>query len=109
MFRVVDVPQALRLMRHPEAPGRYVIGVKDAFLPENTGVYAVRFGQGKAEVERADAPADLVVDVTTLAQLTLGFAPLDTLRMRPDVEVRGNEETLRAVFVKKDCYFADYF
>ena len=32
-----------------------------------------------------------------------------TLRMRPDVEVRGNEETLRAVFVKKDCYFADYF
>ncbi|MGI5883829.1 MAG: GNAT family N-acetyltransferase [Candidatus Spyradocola sp.] len=109
MFRVVDVPQALRLMRHPEATGRYTIGVKDAFLPENTGVYAVRFSQGSVSVERTDAPADLVVDVTTLAQLTLGFAPLDTLRYRPDVEIHGNLETLRAVFVKKDCYFADYF
>ena len=46
---------------------------------------------------------------TTLAQLVLGYAPLSTLRLRPDVTVSGNEETLKAVFVKKSCYFADYF
>ena len=47
--------------------------------------------------------------MTTLAQLVLGYAPLSTLRLRPDVVVSGNEETLKAVFVKKNCYFADYF
>ena len=109
MFRVVDVPQALRLMRHPQSAGRYVIGVRDAFLPENTGVYAVRFGGGAVEVTRTEDRADIALDVTTLALLALGYAPLDTIALRRDVEVRGNEETLRQVFVRKNCYFADYY
>ena len=60
-------------------------------------------------VQRALVDADLSCNVTTLAQLTLGYAPLSTLRMRPDVTITGNEEVLNAVFIKKDCYFADYF
>ena len=110
MFRVVDVPRALTLMSHPAGSGRYTIGVQDDFLPENTGVYAVAFENGAAvSVERTDAPADLSVNVTTLAQLTLGYAPLDTLAYRSDVRINGNLDVLRSVFVRKNCYFADYF
>ena len=110
MYRVVDVPKALTLMRHPQGSGRYTIAVRDAFLEENTGTYAVSYAGGAAvSVERTDAPADMSCDVTTLAQLVLGYAPLSTLRLRPDVVVSGNEDTLNSVFVKKDCYFADYF
>lgn len=110
MFRVVDVEKALRLMRHPQSKGRYKIGVKDDFISDNTGIYTVVYENGSAvSVQRTLDDADISCDVTTLAQLTLGFAPLSTLRMRPDVTVSGNEEILNAVFVKKDCYFADYF
>ena len=110
MFRVVDVPKALTLMRHPQGSGSYTIAVRDAFIEENSGTYAVSYADGSAvSVERTGAPADLTCDVTTLAQLVLGYAPLSTLRLRPDVVVSGNEETLKAVFVKKNCYFADYF
>jgi len=73
-------------------------------------VYAVVYENGSAvSVQRTLDDADLSCNVTTLAQLTLGYAPLSTLRMRPDVTVSGNEDVLNAVFVKKDCYFADYF
>lgn len=110
MFRVMDVEKALRLMRHPQGKGRYILAVEDDFLPENTGVYVVSYEGGSAvSVERTLDNADLSCNVTTLAQLTLGFAPLSTLRFRPDVTVSGNEDVLNAVFIKKDCYFADYF
>lgn len=110
MFRVVDVPRALTLMRHPKGAGSYRIAVRDAFLPQNTGTYAVSFDNGVAcSVERTDDEPDLSLDVTTLAPLVMGYAPLSTLCMRPDVEVHGNREVLSSVFVKKDCYFADYF
>ena len=110
MFRVVDVEKALRLMRHPQGKGSYTIGIKDDFIPDNTGVYAVAYENGSAvSVQRALVDADLSCNVTTLAQLTLGYAPLSTLRMRPDVTITGHEEVLNAVFIKKDCYFADYF
>ena len=110
MFRVVDVEKALSLMRHPKGKGRYTIGVQDDFLPENTGIYAVCYEDGSAvSVQRTLDSADLSCNVTTLAQLVLGYAPLATLRYRTDVKVNGNEELLKEVFIKKDCYFADYF
>ena len=98
MFRVVDVKKALRLMRHPQGKGSYTICVNDEFLPDNSGTYAVIYENGSAvSVERTVERADLSCDVTTLAQLVLGFAPLSTLRMRPDVVVDGKEEILNAV------------
>jgi predicted acetyltransferase len=110
MFRVVDVPRALTLMRHPKESGSYRIEVADAFLPRNAGTYAVCFENGVAcSVERTSEAPDLSLDVTALAPLVLGYAPLATLAMRRDVTVHGKWEVLSSVFVKKDCYFADYF
>lgn len=110
MYRVVDVEKALMLMRHPQGSGSYSIAVRDAFIEENTGVYAVAYESGSAvSVERTDTSADLACDVTTLAQLVMGYAPLSTLCYRSDVTVNGNEDVLNSVFVKKNCYFSDYF
>ncbi len=110
MYRVVNVEKALELMRHPQGKGRYTIAVQDDFIAENTGVYAVTYENGAAtSVQRTMGQADLSCNVTTLAQLTMGYAPLSTLAYRPDVVINGNEEILHSVFIKKDCYFADYF
>ena len=111
MYRVMDVSKALLLMRHPRQAGSYTIEVKDDFIPENTGVYAVKFADCAAiSVDKTDAgDADITVSVQTLAQMVLGFHDLSSLLYRPDVVRRGNAETLSAVFIRKDCYFNDYF
>lgn len=110
MFRVVDVHRALMLMRHPANAGSYTIAVTDAFIEENTGTYAVSYENGVAvSVEKIQGDADIQVNVTTLAQMVLGYAPLDAICYRADVKLNGNKDVLCAVFVKKDCYFADYF
>ena len=110
MFRVVDVERALALMRHPQGCGRYVLKTADAFLPENDGTYAVEYENGAAVlVQHTEEAPDLEVDVTTLAQLMMGYADLKTLAMRKDVTIHGNRETLSAVFTRKERYFSDYF
>ena len=110
MFRVVDVERALALMHHPQGCGRYVLKTADAFLPENDGTYAVEYENGAAVlVQRTEEAPDLEVDVTTLAQLMMGYADLKTLAMRKDVTIHGNRETLSAVFTRKERYFSDYF
>ncbi|MER3466417.1 MAG: hypothetical protein C4340_04600, partial [Armatimonadota bacterium] len=45
MFRVNDVPGALRSLR-PDAEGEFTVEVMDAALPENRGPWAVRFKPG---------------------------------------------------------------
>lgn len=110
MFRVVDVERALTLMRHPQGCGRYVLKIADAFLPENNGTYAVEYENGAAVlVQRTEEVPDLEADVTTLAQLMMGYAGLKTLAMRKDVTIHGNREILSAVFTRKERYFSDYF
>lgn len=110
MFRVVDVERALALMHHPQGCGRYVLKTADAFLPENDGTYAVEYENGAAVlVQRTEEAPDLEVDVTTLAQLMMGYADLKTLAIRKDVTIHGNRETLSAVFTRKERYFSDYF
>ena len=59
--------------------------------------------------QRTEEAPDLEVDVTTLAQLMMGYADLKTLAMRKDVTIHGNRETLSAVFTRKERYFSDYF
>jgi predicted acetyltransferase len=72
MLRVLDVAAALEAYAFPRgAAGRLSLAVRDAWLPENQGVYELELAGGACQVRRlpADAPADLACDVTTLAQL----------------------------------------
>ncbi len=110
MVRVLDVKRALTLMKQPMGQGKYILEVKDAFLPENEGRYAVNFANGAAvSVEKTEALPDMVCDVTSLSMLVMGTDALDTVKYRRDVRIFGNEDVLFKVFVKKNCYHADNY
>lgn len=110
MARVLDVKEALTLMWHPQGSGQYTLYVEDAFLPENTGAYVVRFEGGQAEVMRTDATeGDLALSVQALAQLCLGYLSLDMALLKRDVTLHANHDTLSRVFVRKDAYLSDRY
>lgn len=72
MLRLLDVPAALAALPYPAGlAGRLSIAVRDAWMPENQGVYEVEIAGGAAEVKRLpdDAPAGISCDVAGLAQL----------------------------------------
>ena len=110
MNRVVNVQKAFELMKAPKINGSAVIGVNDAFLPQNTGVYALEWENGvMRRVKRADKPADLEIDVETLAQLTTGWLNMDEARYKRGVAVHGNDSVLNDLFVHKNLYIMEHF
>jgi predicted acetyltransferase len=66
-LRLVDVPAALAA-RSYRGEGEVVVGVVDRVLPANTGSYAI----SAAGVKPTNVPAQLTVDVATLATVYLG-------------------------------------
>lgn len=77
-LRIVDVPQALAARTFgavSSQPDSIVIEVKDPLLPANSGRY--RIGDGPARP--VGEPAELTMDVATLATLYLGDVPPSAL------------------------------
>ena len=52
---------------------------------------------------------DLEVSHRALSQMAVGCINLDEAMLRPDVEINGNEEMLRSVFMEKKIYVGEYF
>jgi predicted acetyltransferase len=72
MLRLLDVPAAIEAYPFPRgAEGRLTLGVTDAWIAENQGVFELELAQGRCQVRRLPdgAPTDLRCDVGTLAQL----------------------------------------
>lgn len=110
MARALHVENVLKALRHPLEDGAYSVYVEDAFLPENTGCYAVRYAEdGGVQVERRDGEADLHVSIQAFTQLVFGFLDMDEAAFKPDVRIFGNDATLRKVFVKKQLFLEDYY
>jgi len=110
MARVLHVENVLRAMRHPQEDGAYSIYVEDAFLPENTGCYAVHYTKaGTVSVARCQNEADLHVSVQAFTQLVFGFMDISEAAYRPDVRIAGNRPVLEKVFVKKQLFLEDFY
>jgi predicted acetyltransferase len=73
-LRLLDVPAALAARTYREAEP-VVIGVRDTYLPENSGAYRIT-ADGATRVD--DAP-ELVLDVAALASTYLGDVSFSTL------------------------------
>lgn len=73
-LRLLDVPAALTARAYREGEP-VVLGVRDAYLPENSGSYRIA-ADGVTRVEEA---AELVVDVDVLASAYLGDVSFSTL------------------------------
>lgn len=90
--RLLDIPRALAGRRYA-AEGSLVLGVRDPFLPENDGRYALTGSPTHAECNRTDAAADLTLDVDTLAAPYLGGPRFNRLARAGLVE--GREDAIR--------------
>lgn len=109
MFRVVNVPLALKAMRHPDG-ANYTLRVHDDGIPENDGAYRVSCADGGVSVEKCDLQAcDLELDVRTLAPLIMGGLTLRQAAYRQDVKINGNAPLLNTVFVSKPCHLTEGF
>lgn len=100
MVRVLDVPAVLSHLRCQET-GACVIEVADDFLPDNSGVYSLRFGPEGTEVTRGEAEPDLCVSIQTLSQLVIGRITAKEAALRADTQVRGNQAAPDRLFVRK--------
>ena len=72
--RLVNVEESLHARGYGDAPP-VVLDVRDEFLPENAGLYRI----GPEGVARTKQPAQLSLDVATLASLYLGDVAPSTL------------------------------
>jgi predicted acetyltransferase len=78
-LRLIDVDRALMARRYA-VPLDLVLAVDDELCPWNAGRWRFVAGpDGRAEVTRTDAPADLALDVSALGAAYLGGTRLSTL------------------------------
>ncbi len=99
--RLVDVARALA-SRGYSAAGRVVFDVKDAFMPENSGRYALEAGsEGTATCERTEATAELALEVAELGAVYLGG-----VRFRSLLDVGRVRELVPGAVARADALFA---
>ena len=77
----------------------------DDLIPENNGTWRVT----ETEAVRTEASPDMEVSIRALGQMAAGAVGFQEAVLREDVEIYGNEETLREVFVRKGVFILDHF
>ena len=99
MFRVNDVPAALRGMKpNPEISGEFSVEVDDPLVADNAGPWHISFAAGVVEVEKllAGQQVDLRLHVRHFAQAFLGEPSLSQLVNQECVEVNSKTGLLAA-------------
>jgi predicted acetyltransferase len=112
MTRIIDVKQALGLMRRPGGEGAYTLEVtEDPYIGANRGRWRVEFGAGESRVSAAAAEPDLICDMPSLSQLVMGYRTLENALQsrRSGLELKGNRETLDRVFTLRPQHVTEYF
>jgi len=111
MTRIINVKNALELMRRPEGEGEYIIEVEDEHISANTGKYLVQFGPQGAKVSSTKKSADICCDLLTLSQLITGFRTFENAlhTRREGLDVYKNEQTLKRVFTLRPQHITEYF
>ena len=105
MGRALDPEKVLTLMKQPEGSGCYTIRINDDFLEENTGIFTVRYQDGKTvSVSRETREADLVLDIRTFSQLASGMLCLEQALYREGTVLKNNKAILKQLFGKKLTY-----
>jgi len=114
MFRVTDVPAALRLLKpHSPETGEFVLQIHDAIVPENEGPWKVSFGGGHVTVELAangESP-DLTMDIKKFAQAFMGEPSLTQLAASESIQYESLEGFAAAtrLMPAQATYCMDFF
>jgi predicted acetyltransferase len=110
MNRIINVAEALKLMRKPHGQGSVRIAVTDSFFPKNTGTYKIDWENGSGSVKKSkSATADMECSVQALAQMVVGYLPFGQITQRPDVTVHGKAAEFDDLFPTKALYLPDHF
>ena len=104
MARVINAEKALSLLKKPEGVS-FTVKINDEMIPENNATWLVRGD----EATPTDAQPDITLSERAFSILAIGAIGLQEAALRNDVEINGNEEMLRRVFVRKPIYIADHF
>ena len=105
MFRVNDVPAALRALR-PSSEGETRLRVADAVVPENEGPWRVRFSPRGVTVEPCEGH-DVAMDVRRFAQAFLGEPSLEDLVRLGEIE--GDATVLARLLPPSPTVCGDFF
>ncbi len=107
MFRVLDVPGALRALRGPSC--NFTLKVEDTDLPENVGPWRVVSSGGTTVVDPCDS-ADLTFDIRSFTQAFLGQPSIDdVIRNGQASGSREGVDAFRALMPPTPVYCPDKF
>lgn len=109
MARVINAQKALESIRKPAHAGSFTIKIDDSFMPQNNKSYKVSWENSKSTTEEVSCECDIECSSQALAQLVTGFADIEKAALRGDVKINSNIEVIKAVFIKKPVFIADYF
>lgn len=105
MFRVNDVPDALRMLQ-PTSKGETRLRVVDSVVPENEGPWRIRFSPEGVEVERCEGQ-DVAMDIRPFAQAFMGEPSLADLVRLGIVE--GDATILERLLPPSPTICGDFF
>ena len=105
MFRVNDVPGALRMLK-PTAEGETRLRIGDDVVPENEGPWRVRFSPEGVLVEPCQGH-DVAMDIRQFAQAFMGEPSLTDLARIGAVE--GDSSTLQRLLPPSSTICGDFF
>ena len=109
MNRIVNAERAFTLCRKPWFAGSCIVEVQDATCPWNTGSYRIEWDADGQQVTRTQQPGDIALTANALSAMVTGRLTLQELGMLDQVEIRGNETMLQAIFPRKGSCIQDYF
>ena len=105
--RVVDVENLLKIAEY-QGEGSVTIKItNDLYCPWNNDCFTVNFGK-ETLVQRGGNP-DIEMDINSFSSGIMGRTILNSLVIFPDVKIYGNQENLKKVFYKKNCWIEEHF
>ena len=110
MVRAVNVREIL-LRAAYRGEGELRLRIRDALIPENDGVFALRFSGGRAlSVERTDEESDAVMSISSFSALIAGVCDFDGAKDWMDgVEILNGTAPFERVFYRKSMMISEYF
>lgn len=110
MVRVINVKEVLRRAAC-RGEGELRLRIRDALIPQNDGVFSLRFENGRAVcVEKTEAEADAVLEISSFSALIAGVCDFDGAKDWMDgVEVLNAEAPFERVFYRKSMMISENF
>lgn len=110
MVRAVNVEEVLRRAAY-RGDGALRLGIRDELIPENNGVFFLRFENGRAvRVEKTEEAPDAQLTIAAFSALIAGVCDFDGARAWMDgIEVLAPAAPFAGVFYRKSMMISEYF